>query len=923
MATRLWKFLNTDIQELFSAETVKGGAESAKAVLELAKTLKEQGPKDTQLLKPLVGQISSLLDVLNSPLAQVVGAGLPFLPIAATLLKFYVEKTKQEPTLGQCVALVGQAAYLESLQAILALPENQPLLARIGKAPVSDAVERQIKKLGEMELNDQEAKRALVCFHESKLAEEFNKVLLARFQQAGLDEAEAKTLTERVARNTHRYINQALADASDKVKPLAELYRNGGRQVLEKYQSIDAYLEEQISTQPDEKVLAKSFTFRDMYVPLKAKPVDSNGQLVEKAAAVDIESWAKAILQDDQKQGQVMFIQGGPGRGKSVFCRMFADWVRANLHPIWTPVLIRLRDIRTFEKSFENTLRAAVKADFAASDDGWLTDRNTRFLFLLDGFDELLLEGRTSGGLEEFLKQVGGFQRDCQQSPEMGHRVLITGRSLALQSIERFMPPNLERVEIQAMDAELQQQWFTKWAAQVGIEKASAFGQFLQDRRCPEAVRQLAKEPLLLYLAAAMHRDGELTIEMFEGATAVQAKILIYQQSLERVLTHQRPAWLNQQLTELETVGLRRILTEAGLCVTQCGGESASMAMLEERLKRDDSAKALIEEARKRLEDNPLKNALTAFYFQPAAKEGAVEFVHKSFGEFLCAERIKESLEDWIRPGIKRQQFYIPTEQMDWEIYDLLGYGGLTPEIVEYLMALLDKSDEFKPVQLFKRLEDFYLRWCDGEFIDAPPENQPQKKMRQLREQEISLGLRQVDVYAGLNVMILLLELHRYAQSKDNLKEKIAFYSCGQKDTKGFDPSRLGRIIAYSNSIAFYAFCRVVGAYLCGADLSGVELIGVYLGQANLCGADLRGADLSRVYLSRAELTGANLTSADLIGANLTNLDLRGANLSKANLSGANVENIVWDEDTKWKDVRGLETARNVPEALKQQMGLK
>ena len=43
MATRLWKFLNTDIHEFFTAETVKTGAESAKAVLELAKTLKEQG----------------------------------------------------------------------------------------------------------------------------------------------------------------------------------------------------------------------------------------------------------------------------------------------------------------------------------------------------------------------------------------------------------------------------------------------------------------------------------------------------------------------------------------------------------------------------------------------------------------------------------------------------------------------------------------------------------------------------------------------------------------------------------------------------------------------------------------------------------------------------------------------------------------
>jgi hypothetical protein len=46
-----------------------------------------------------------------------------------------------------------------------------------------------------------------------------------------------------------------------------------------------------------------------------------------------------------------------------------------------------------------------------------LTDRNLRFLFLLDGFDELLMEGRTSGGLEEFLKQVGSFRKAARTMP--------------------------------------------------------------------------------------------------------------------------------------------------------------------------------------------------------------------------------------------------------------------------------------------------------------------------------------------------------------------------------------------------------------------------------------------------------------------------------------------------------------------------
>jgi len=629
-------------------------------------------------------------------------------------------------------------------------------------------------------------------------------------------------------------------------------------------------------------------------------------------------------------------------------------------------------------------------------------------LFFLDGFDELLMEGRSSGGLEQFLKQVGQFQRDCDQNSEMRHRVLITGRTLALQGIERQMPDNLERVEIQVMDDGLQQQWLSKWEAQLGAEKTSAFQKFLQDKCCPKNVKSgLSREPLLLYLLAAMHRDETLKVENFQGTNSTQSKILIYDQAVNWVLTEQRSKLLNRNLTELETEDLRRILIEAGLCVVQSGGECAPVAMIEKRLREDNSVKVLLEKAQIPIGDNPLRNALAVFYLQQGSKEGSVEFVHKSFGEFLCAERLKESLEEWTEPGKKGRGFNTKDSDMDWEIYDLLGYGGLTREIVEYLMGLLTtpavagEASQFRPVELFQRLEDFYLRWCEGEFIDAPPENLPQKKMRLLRDQlkTQKLGQRQIDVYAGLNVMILLLELHRYGQQRDELKDKIMFYPCGEPNAEGKldDASRLLRLIGYSCCVGYFDFLQTVGtflsgAHLSGANLGGVELCGADLDGAKLCGANLNGAELSYAYLIDADLSGAHLSSAylrgaylsgvnlsgvnlsraDLSDADLSDTDLRGAylnsaylsradlssaNLSGANLSGANLSgaelsdadlsgadlsyadlsyadfsdvylgdrpsgDVKWDENTKWDNVRGLDTAVKVPEALRQQLGM-
>ena len=608
----------------------------------------------------------------------------------------------------------------------------------------------------------------------------------------------------------------------------------------------------------------------------------------------------------------------------------------------------------------------------------------------------------------------------------MGHLVLITGRTLALQGIERQMPDNLERVKIQVMDDGLQQQWLSKWQAQFGAETTSAFQQFLQHERCPQQVKSdLAREPLLLYLLAAMHRDGELKVEDFQGTNSTQAKILIYNQAVNWLLTKQRAdnfnKRLNQALTGLETEDLRRILTEAGLCVVQSGEECAPVAMIGERLREDNSVKALLEEAQKQIGDNPLRNALAVFYLQQGSKEGSVEFVHKSFGEFLCAERLKESLEEWTEPGKKGRGFNTQDSQMDWEIYDLLGYGPLTEEIVEYLMGLLTtpasagEESQFRPVELFQRLEDFYLRWCEGEFIDMLPESLPQKKMRLLRDQlkTQELGQRQIDVYAGLNVMILLLKLHRYGQERDEFKDKMVFYPCGKPNAEGKldDEIRLLRLIGYSCCVGYFGFLHTVGTFLSGADLSGANLGGaylrdVYLSGANLSGANLNGAELSDAHLWNADLSGANLNSAnlsgaklrganlsgadlsdadlsgahisaklsganlsgaDLIGANLSGANLSsaklsGANLSRANLSradligadliganlsgaylseanlsgaylsGANLSgvnltdrtfgDIEWNENTNWENVRGLDTAVDVPEALRRQLGM-
>lgn len=898
---QIWQILNTDISW---SSTTQAGVDSSKVVLELAKTINDN--RNVAELAPLIGRMSSLLDVLNSPLMQVAGSALPFIPLATGLLKFIAEQTQQEPTLEVSVALVSQAAYLESLRVFLRNPEQRHVLDRLDDQPASTETSQKLKQFGDslelkgkpFELDDREANKVLVCFHNSKLAKIFNSLLSTRLRDAGLSEKDADILTERVSRTTHRYLKKSFAAAQDSVKSLAGIYGDGWVEDLKIYESIDQYLES-IAAKPKEQVFAEKFTFEDIYVLLQAATIGKNGEIDNDSKTDDLEHWAKNCLEDAKAKSQVMFVQAGPGRGKSVFCRMFADRVRRELHPIWTPILIRLRDITSFERNVEKTLQAVIGWDFTTHK-SWLTDSNTRFLFLLDGFDELLLEGRTSSGLEDLLTQIGRFQESCGSNPEREHRVLITGRPLALQSISSVLPPNLNRVAILPMTPDQQGLWLNRWERLVGTDKANAYLNFLRDKQCPEQVKELAQEPLLIYLLGAMHRDNTIGMDLFTKANPTHAKILIYQTSLDWVLTEQRPEWLNRDLTSIETEGLRRILTEAGLCVIQFGGEAAPIKMIEDRLAEDEDALELINLARERLKKDVLRNALAAFYLRPAQGEkGSVEFIHKSFSEFLCAQRLVEICKAWTLPGPNRRGYSIKLTQMDWEIYDVLSFGGLTVEIVDYWRALLETHEGFKVEILFQRLVEFYERWCDGKFIDLPLQTTlPQRKIGQLNDYGIHLGQRQIDIYVGLNILILLLELHRYILQAESLKH-LHFHPCGQPNSEEFEKTRLLNLIGYSQCLDISGFRDIAGRFLHRADLrhtdlrradlSGTDLRRADLRRADLSGASLSGSDLRRADLRESDFRGADLIGTDLRRADLRRADFRGADLRSGNLSGADL----------------------------------
>jgi hypothetical protein len=93
MVSRIWRFLTTDVRELDwkqAVEVTKTAADAGKAVLDLGKTIQDKKENLVQVqgaIAPYIHEISSLLDVLNSPIAAVVKDTIPFAPIAVTMMQ--------------------------------------------------------------------------------------------------------------------------------------------------------------------------------------------------------------------------------------------------------------------------------------------------------------------------------------------------------------------------------------------------------------------------------------------------------------------------------------------------------------------------------------------------------------------------------------------------------------------------------------------------------------------------------------------------------------------------------------------------------------------------------------------------------------------------------------------------------------------
>jgi uncharacterized protein YjbI with pentapeptide repeats len=261
------------------------------------------------------------------------------------------------------------------------------------------------------------------------------------------------------------------------------------------------------------------------------------------------------------------------------------------------------------------------------------------------------------------------------------------------------------------------------------------------------------------------------------------------------------------------------------------------------------------------------RTVMVAFYMEEVKKKDrhevaddrntdyAIEFLHKSLPEYLCAEKIWRDVKDKFSDKPRRATNGIE------ELYDIFQHRLLTDEVTQYLIEIIQNDTKADKTRLYHNLVHYLPDFLKSDFLD-PAKGYPHP-----------LDTIRAVFYGWWTVV-------------SHLQETTA-------STLQLNPSALLALFKVIWSRQW------VYLNLSGADLSGANLSGAILEGANLSGADLSGADLSGAILSGANLHGANLhgailSSAILYGANLFSAILHGTNLSSAiladaNLSGANL----------------------------------
>ncbi|BAZ01259.1 pentapeptide repeat-containing protein [Tolypothrix tenuis PCC 7101] len=663
------------------------------------------------------------------------------------------------------------------------------------------------------------------------------------------------------------------------------------------WQRYSIWLQKQVN----ERMFSEAFSLEQVYVPLRTyyerkveikydddfisglresyKQDKRNERIV-----VDLQAELQTWLDEADKNDAIRVISGGPGSGKSSFCKIFAA-IQAKIGKI-SVLFIPLHlfdpedDLVNGIGKFINDLR-----DIPLPPNPLVKDNTVeKLLIIFDGLDELAMQGKM--GEEVAQKFISEVQRQVNAFNHVQTRlqVLISGRELVIQKnqsdfrkpkqILNVLPYFLDEEEIKdnnyidnqnLLKQDQRQIWWCKYS------QASGRGYDSLPEELDEGhFREITSQPLLNYLIALSLVRG--AVKFFDNSNLNEIYADLLTAVYQRIWANDNP--VIKGVAEKDFV---RILESIAVAAWH-GGDVRITTVTEIEKYCDRNILERILNIFKQDKKASLARLLTAFYFRQRGLKGrddTFEFTHKSFGEYLTARRIVQEIK------IINNQLKANEEDSDYgwnKLQALERWAKLcgSTAMDDYIFKFIINEIQLQQDKYQVDIAEWQLTICD--LISYMLKNgMPMEKLQLSTFQEANWQARNAEE-------ALLGVLNACARATRNVSQikwpsPEAFGNCVSRLRGQRVDSHIHSEIFCLNCLSFLDLQNSILQY---QDLYEANFKEANLKEANLVGAILEGANLERAFLK-----GANLKEANLLRANFVRANLEGAILVRANLVGA------------------------------------
>lgn len=592
----------------------------------------------------------------------------------------------------------------------------------------------------------------------------------------------------------------------------------------------------------------------------------------------------------------MLFLYGEPGSGKSSVVKMIAATIAVSEEIDGMVVFIDLHKLTFSDK--ESALK--VVESYIETHAPWFfekTRKETRLL-ILDGLDEIRY--KVYENALELVRELEGCNWDFT------YKIIVSGRTqIILRSMEDIRCEELEVLPLYLEDDDihrlkykvddpgellkenLRQEYWNTLMHCFGIQQEMPV---LNDR-----FDELSKSPLLLFLMVWTTKYAGIQFAELKNAAELYENIFRYIYTREYNRMSQDEIYFKSR----EYREYQQMLRDLGSCAFRNNSRSISISAIYEYCTRMGHEEICQRWIQKHKEDNPSKLVLFFFlreiYHEMDWNESEIEFIHKTFYEYLAAVAIIEFLYKKMK-DIECDEFLL----LMLFLFSKNVLGGEIPGFIGEIIE--NKSLEIDGERItfdnFGRCLSDMLTYGFNVNYPFSMGSEEEYKNRVYVESYTEM-IQAMETYE--NNMKILLET--VTGMKKEVKEVLInlssaeFYKAKMPWWK-FD----GAILECAHleesylSGASFQYCNLQEAIVLNAIADRTNF-----SNADLSDADFSGSQLATANFSEATVKNTNFELTELEGAYFCNTILEDTKFSNADLTAANFDNAVL-RDTDFHD---------------------